>query len=109
MLGHKGKTFFLVCFDIFELEHPLVLFLFYFILFLFIGATFLCSHSYKSVISAECIHLLLAHGAPVKVKNLNGWSPLAEAISFGDRQTSKFHFIDLSTGRPTLLLRIIRQ
>lgn len=40
--------------------------------------------------STECIHLLLAHGAPVKVKNLNGWSPLAEAISFGDRQTSKF-------------------
>ncbi|KAK4316799.1 hypothetical protein Pmani_012057 [Petrolisthes manimaculis] len=35
----------------------------------------------------ECIHLLLAHGAPVKVKNLNGWSPLAEAISYGDRQT----------------------
>lgn len=30
----------------------------------------------------------MAHGAPVKVKNLNGWSPLAEAISYGDRQTS---------------------
>lgn len=38
----------------------------------------------------ECTHLLLAHGAPVKVKNLEGWSPLAEAISFGDRQTSTF-------------------
>lgn len=37
---------------------------------------------------AVCTHLLLAHDAPVKVKNLNGWSPLAEAISFGDRQTS---------------------
>ena len=37
---------------------------------------------------SECIHLLLAHGAPVKVKNSGGWSPLAEAISFGDRQTS---------------------
>lgn len=36
-----------------------------------------------------CTHLLLAHGAPVKVKNLNGWSPLAEAISYGDRQTSE--------------------
>ncbi|XP_036333159.1 ankyrin repeat domain-containing protein 13C [Rhagoletis pomonella] len=35
----------------------------------------------------ECIHLLLAHGAPVKVKNNDGWSPLAEAISYGDRQT----------------------
>ncbi|VVC87993.1 ankyrin repeat domain-containing protein 13C-B [Leptidea sinapis] len=35
----------------------------------------------------ECIQLLLAHGAPVKVKNLAGWSPLAEAISYGDRQT----------------------
>lgn len=36
-----------------------------------------------------CTHLLLAHDAPVKVKNINGWSPLAEAISYGDRQTSK--------------------
>lgn len=42
-----------------------------------------------SVIHLECTHLLLAHGAPVKVKNLDGWSPLAEAISYGDRQTSK--------------------
>lgn len=36
----------------------------------------------------ECVHLLLAHNAPVKVKNLAGWSPLSEAISYGDRQTS---------------------
>lgn len=35
------------------------------------------------------VQLLLAHGAPVKVKNLAGWSPLAEAISYGDRQTSQ--------------------
>ncbi|XP_055593782.1 ankyrin repeat domain-containing protein 13C isoform X3 [Uranotaenia lowii] len=34
----------------------------------------------------ECTYLLLAHGAPVKVKNIQGWSPLAEAISYGDRQ-----------------------
>ena len=34
------------------------------------------------------VQLLLAHDAPVKVKNLAGWSPLAEAISYGDRQTS---------------------
>ncbi|XP_005110838.1 ankyrin repeat domain-containing protein 13C isoform X2 [Aplysia californica] len=34
----------------------------------------------------ECVHLLLAHGAPVKVKNAQGWTPLAEAISYGDRQ-----------------------
>ncbi|CAJ0914881.1 unnamed protein product, partial [Ranitomeya imitator] len=34
----------------------------------------------------ECAHLLLAHHAPVKVKNAQGWSPLAEAISYGDRQ-----------------------
>ncbi|XP_043275515.1 ankyrin repeat domain-containing protein 13C isoform X2 [Venturia canescens] len=34
-----------------------------------------------------CIELLLAHGAPVKVKNLAGWSPLAEAISYGHRPT----------------------
>lgn len=35
----------------------------------------------------ECVQLLLKHGAPVKVKNIAGWSPLAEAISYGDRQT----------------------
>lgn len=35
----------------------------------------------------ECVQLLLAHNAPVRVKNLAGWSPLAEAISYGDRQT----------------------
>ncbi|XP_023240014.1 ankyrin repeat domain-containing protein 13C-like [Centruroides sculpturatus] len=35
----------------------------------------------------ECVQLLLAHGAPVKMKNIYGWSPLAEAISYGDRQT----------------------
>lgn len=28
----------------------------------------------------ECVYLLTAHGAPVKVKNKQGWSPLAEAI-----------------------------
>ncbi|XP_048584372.1 ankyrin repeat domain-containing protein 13C [Nematostella vectensis] len=33
----------------------------------------------------ECVYLLLAHAAPVKVKNDLGWSPLAEAISYGDR------------------------
>lgn len=36
-----------------------------------------------------CAHLLLAHNAPVKVKNAQGWSQLAEAISYGDRQMSK--------------------
>ncbi|GFO48140.1 ankyrin repeat domain-containing protein 13c, partial [Plakobranchus ocellatus] len=34
-----------------------------------------------------CVHLLLAHGAPIKIKNAMGWTPLAEAISYGDRQT----------------------
>ncbi|CAN8004490.1 unnamed protein product [Ixodes hexagonus] len=35
----------------------------------------------------ECVQLLLAHNAPVKVKNFQGWNCLAEAISYGDRQT----------------------
>lgn len=35
----------------------------------------------------ECVQILLAHGAPAKVKNVLGWSPLAEAVSYGDRQT----------------------
>lgn len=37
-----------------------------------------------------CAYLLASHGAPVKIKNLAGWSPLAEAISYGDRQTIAF-------------------
>jgi len=36
---------------------------------------------------SKCVQLLLAHGAPVKLKNKLGWSPLAEAISYGDRPT----------------------
>ncbi|XP_021965283.1 ankyrin repeat domain-containing protein 13C [Folsomia candida] len=35
----------------------------------------------------ECVQILLAHGAPVKAKNLKGWSTLAESISYGDRPT----------------------
>ncbi|XP_014235733.1 ankyrin repeat domain-containing protein 13C isoform X1 [Trichogramma pretiosum] len=38
----------------------------------------------------DCIQLLVNHKAPIKVKNLAGWSPLAEAISYGDRQTISF-------------------
>lgn len=30
----------------------------------------------------ECVHLLCAHGAPVKIKNKMGWSPLAEAVRY---------------------------
>lgn len=54
------------------------------------------------IFNLECVYLLLAHGAPVKVKNNFGWSPLAEAISYGDRQISKllqliitFYFINV--------------
>lgn len=55
---------------------------------------FICDSSmffflFSNVHPAECAHLLLAHNAPVKVKNAQGWSPLAEAISYGDRQMSK--------------------
>ncbi|KAF0300336.1 Ankyrin repeat domain-containing protein 13C [Amphibalanus amphitrite] len=35
----------------------------------------------------EIVHLLLARNATVKIRNGHGWSPLAEAISYGDRQT----------------------
>lgn len=38
---------------------------------------------------SDIVQLLLAHNAPVKVKNINGWTPLSEAISYGDRLTSK--------------------
>ncbi|KAA0200614.1 hypothetical protein HAZT_HAZT003291 [Hyalella azteca] len=35
----------------------------------------------------ELIELLVSHNAPVKSKNSEGWSTLAEAISYGDRDT----------------------
>lgn len=35
----------------------------------------------------NCIELLLAHNAVVKIKNNEGWTVLAEAISYGDRDT----------------------
>lgn len=34
----------------------------------------------------EATALLLAHNAPVKVKNAEGWNCLMEAVSYGDRQ-----------------------
>ena len=46
--------------------------------------------THMCIMLSECVHLLLAHNAPVKVKNSLGWSPLAEAISYGDRQTSMY-------------------
>lgn len=48
----------------------------------------------------ECALLLLAHNAPVKIKNAQGWSPLAEAISYGDRQMSRLHLLVLKLGYP---------
>lgn len=38
----------------------------------------------------ECVQLLLKHDAPVKVKNGLGWTVLAEAVSYGNRPTSKY-------------------
>lgn len=37
----------------------------------------------------ECIKLLLDNGALVRIKNCLGWTPLAEAISYGNRNTIK--------------------
>jgi ankyrin repeat protein len=37
----------------------------------------------------ECIDQLVARNAPVNMKNVQGWSPLAEAISYGDRPTGQ--------------------
>ncbi|OQR76185.1 ankyrin repeat containing protein-like [Tropilaelaps mercedesae] len=34
----------------------------------------------------EIVNLLLANGAPVQIRNAQGWTPLREAVSRGDRQ-----------------------
>lgn len=44
---------------------------------------------YILVYFSECVQLLLKHDAPVKVKNGLGWTVLAEAVSYGNRPTSK--------------------
>lgn len=36
----------------------------------------------------ECVQLLLSNGAGIKMKNVQGWTPVAEAVSYGDRETS---------------------
>ena len=38
---------------------------------------------------SDCANILLMHGASIMLKNVSGWTPLAEAVSFGDRQLSK--------------------
>jgi ankyrin repeat protein len=38
---------------------------------------------------SDATALLLAHNAPVKAKNAQGWNCLMEAVSYGDRQISK--------------------
>ncbi|VDO31519.1 unnamed protein product [Onchocerca flexuosa] len=41
---------------------------------------------YMQVAFSEAITILLAHNAPVKSKNRDGWNSLMEAVSYGDRQ-----------------------
>ena len=38
---------------------------------------------------SKCIETLLRHKHPVNVKNAGGWTPLQEAVSYGDRSTIK--------------------
>lgn len=54
------------------------------------------SFYYKYGSFSEATSLLLAHNAPVKVKNMQGWNCLMEAVSYGDRIISKFDFLYLS-------------
>lgn len=51
----------------------------------------------------ECVQLLLAHDAAVDVKNLQGQTPLNEAISYGCRPTSTYLVFTSA-----LFLRVIR-
>ncbi|XP_065069114.1 ankyrin repeat domain-containing protein 13C-B-like [Rhopilema esculentum] len=37
----------------------------------------------------DCVNILLMHGASIMMKNASGWTPLAEAVSYGDRQLIK--------------------
>lgn len=37
----------------------------------------------------DCLKVLLSHDAMITVKNCQGWTPLAEAVSFGNREMSE--------------------
>jgi hypothetical protein len=37
----------------------------------------------------DCLQVLLEHEAKIAVKNSQGWTPLAEAVSFGNREISE--------------------
>eukprot|EP00794_Sanderia_malayensis_P008139 gene8139-9009_t len=37
----------------------------------------------------DCTNILLMHGASIMIKNALGWTPLAEAVSYGDRHLIK--------------------
>ncbi|GMT13736.1 hypothetical protein PFISCL1PPCAC_5033, partial [Pristionchus fissidentatus] len=63
----------------------------------------------------EATALLLAHNAPVKMKNCDGWNPLMEAVSYGDRQIItemlrklKFQSREQLSRRKPHLLQVLR-
>jgi len=37
----------------------------------------------------DFVQVLLDHGAKIAVKNIEGWTPLAEAVSYGNRNMSE--------------------
>lgn len=45
----------------------------------------------------DCANILLMHGACIMLKNATGWTPLAEAVSYGDRQLIKLLLRRLKT------------
>ena len=46
-------------------------------------------HVYSGVFYIEIVDVLLDHDALVKAKNADGWIPLDEAISYGNREMSE--------------------
>ena len=48
--------------------------------------------SHPICVTLDVIEALLEHGALVKEKNCLGWTPLDEALSYGNRETSKCNY-----------------
>ena len=46
-------------------------------------------HMFCCMVLIDIVDVLLEADARVKEKNASGWTPLDEAISYGDRPTSK--------------------
>ena len=60
--------------------------------FFYLELKFILVIHVANILFSDIIFLLLTHDAPIKSRNLQGWTPLDESISYGDRSISNFDY-----------------